>query len=68
LAEREKRLLQTASVIGKDFPETLLAAVAELSPKELRAALTTLSRAEFICTQASRSSTAGFIAEPLDSE
>ncbi|MEQ1865827.1 MAG: adenylate/guanylate cyclase domain-containing protein [Micropepsaceae bacterium] len=48
LAEREKRLLQTASVIGKDFPEPLLAAVAALSTDELKVALAALRRAEFI--------------------
>jgi adenylate cyclase len=48
LADREKRLLQTASVIGKDFPERLLAAVAELTSDDLKAALADLRRAEFI--------------------
>jgi len=52
LAEREKRLLQTASVIGKDFPEPLLAAVAALSADELKIALAALRRAEFIHEQA----------------
>ncbi len=52
LADREKRLLQVASVIGKDFPEPLLAAVAELPADELKAALATLRRAEFVHEQA----------------
>src|SRR5207253_4423655 len=52
LPEREKRLLQTASVIGKDFPEPLLAAVAELPAEELKAALAALHRAEFVHEQA----------------
>jgi class 3 adenylate cyclase/tetratricopeptide (TPR) repeat protein len=52
LAEREKRLLQVAAVIGKDFPEPLLAAVAELPAEELKAALAALRRAEFIHEQA----------------
>jgi class 3 adenylate cyclase/tetratricopeptide (TPR) repeat protein len=52
LAEREKRLLQTAAVIGKDFAEPLLAAVAELASVDLTAALTTLQRAEFLHEQA----------------
>ncbi len=52
LPEREKRLLQVASVIGKDFPEPLLAAVAELPTEELKAALAALRRAEFIHEQA----------------
>jgi predicted ATPase len=48
LPEREKRLLQVASVIGKDFPEPLLSAVAELPAEELKATLATLRRAEFV--------------------
>jgi len=51
LAEREKRLLQTASVIGKDFPEPLLAAVAELPSDDLQTALANLQRAEFLHEQ-----------------
>jgi len=52
LLEREKRLLQVASVIGKDFPEPLLAAVADLPAEELKASLAALRRAEFIHEQA----------------
>jgi class 3 adenylate cyclase len=52
LSEREKRLLQVASVIGKDFAEPLLAEVAELSAEELKASLAALRRAEFIHEQA----------------
>jgi adenylate cyclase len=52
LPEREKRLLQTASVIGKDFAEQLLAEVAALSPEELKASLAALHRAEFVHEQA----------------
>jgi len=52
LAERDKRLLQTAAVIGKDFQEPLLAAVAGLSKDELRSSLAALRRAEFIHEQA----------------
>ncbi len=52
LAEREKRLLQVASVIGKDVPEPLLAAVADLPVEELKASLAALRRAEFIHEQA----------------
>jgi hypothetical protein len=48
LAEREKRVLQAASVIGKDFSEPLLAAVAELPERELANALATLRSAEFV--------------------
>jgi class 3 adenylate cyclase len=52
LPEREKRLLQVASVIGKDFPEPLLAEVAQLPDDDLKAALAALRRAEFIHEQA----------------
>jgi adenylate cyclase len=52
LPEREKRLLQVASVIGKEFPEPLLAEVAELSADELKGALAALRRAEFIYERA----------------
>jgi class 3 adenylate cyclase len=52
LPEREKRLLQVASVIGKDFPEPLLAEVANLSTDELKTALTALRRHGFIHEQA----------------
>jgi len=52
LPDREKRLLQVASVIGKDFAEPLLAAVAELANDDLKAALAALRRAEFIHEQA----------------
>ncbi len=52
LPEREKRLLQVAAVIGKDFPEPLLAAVAELPAEDLKAALASLCRTEFIHEQA----------------
>jgi len=52
LPEREKRLLQVASVIGKDFPEPLLAEVADLPAEQLKASLAALRRAEFIHEQA----------------
>jgi adenylate cyclase len=52
LPEREKRLLQVAAVIGKDFAEPLLAVVAELPAEDLKASLAALRRAEFIHEQA----------------
>jgi hypothetical protein len=52
LPEREKRVLQVASVIGKRLPEPLLAAVADLPAPELHAALAGLGRAEFLHEQA----------------
>jgi class 3 adenylate cyclase/tetratricopeptide (TPR) repeat protein len=52
LAEREKRLLQTASVIGKEFSEAVLRRVAELPEAELQAALASLTEAEFLYEKA----------------
>ncbi len=51
LPEREKRLLQVASVIGKDFQEPLLAEVTELSRDDLKASLGALRRSEFLLEQ-----------------
>jgi adenylate cyclase len=48
LAEREKTLLQTASVIGRELPEGLLRSVAELPEHDLAEALRTLVRGEFL--------------------
>src|SRR5262249_51590936 len=39
LASEDKRLLQTAAVVGKDVPLALLQAIAELSDEALRAGL-----------------------------
>jgi adenylate cyclase len=52
LPEREKRLLQTAAVIGREFSEPVLAAVAELPGTELAQALAKLRSAEFLYEQA----------------
>jgi predicted ATPase len=48
LAPENKRLLQTASVIGKDVPFTLLEAVAEEGEDRLRQGLMQLQAAEFL--------------------
>lgn len=48
LSPEDKRLLQAASVIGKDVPFELLAAIAELSEDSLRSALGRLQAAEFL--------------------
>ena len=48
LSAEDKRLLQTASVIGKDVPFALLRAIAELSDDELRGGLDRLQSAEFL--------------------
>src|SRR5207247_3405907 len=48
LGEQEKTVLQTAAVIGKEFAEPILQRVAGQPETELRAALQTLVRAEFL--------------------
>jgi adenylate cyclase len=48
LAERQKALLQTAAVIGKTFEEPILAAVANLAPRELTDSLAVLKSGEFV--------------------
>jgi class 3 adenylate cyclase/tetratricopeptide (TPR) repeat protein len=48
LPPRERALLQTASVIGKDVPFALLQAIAELGDQDVRLALTNLQAAEFL--------------------
>ncbi|MFQ5946438.1 MAG: AAA family ATPase, partial [Anaerolineae bacterium] len=48
LPPKEKRLLQSASVIGKDVPFALLQVIAEIPDDELRPGLTHLQAAEFL--------------------
>ena len=48
LAPEDKRLLQTASVVGKDVPHALLQAVADLDDAELSAALARLQAGDFL--------------------
>ncbi|HEV8228168.1 MAG TPA: adenylate/guanylate cyclase domain-containing protein [Methylomirabilota bacterium] len=48
LLPEDKRLLQAASVVGKDVPVALLQAVAETPDEELRQALIRLRSAEFL--------------------
>ncbi len=48
LEERERRLLQTAAVIGKRFPEAILARIAGLPEAELAEALRTLRGRDLI--------------------
>jgi class 3 adenylate cyclase/tetratricopeptide (TPR) repeat protein len=48
LSPEDKRLLQAASVIGKDVPIALLQAIAELSDDGLRGGLSRLQAAEFL--------------------
>jgi class 3 adenylate cyclase/tetratricopeptide (TPR) repeat protein len=48
LASGDKRLLQTAAVVGKDVPYGLLGEIADLSEEALRSALARLQAAEFL--------------------
>ncbi|MFQ5830608.1 MAG: AAA family ATPase [Candidatus Methylomirabilia bacterium] len=48
LPAEDKRLLQSASVIGKDVAFTLLQAIADMPEEELRRGLTHLQAAEFL--------------------
>ena len=48
LAPEDKRLLQTAAVIGKDVPYMLLQAIADLPETQLRENLSSLQAAEFL--------------------
>ncbi|MEK6529596.1 MAG: adenylate/guanylate cyclase domain-containing protein, partial [candidate division NC10 bacterium] len=48
LSAEDKRLLQAASVIGKDVPFTLLEAIADESEEALRQGLSRLQAAEFL--------------------
>jgi len=48
LPEREKQVLQTAAVIGKDFSEPILREAVELTENDLHEALAALKNAEFV--------------------
>jgi class 3 adenylate cyclase/tetratricopeptide (TPR) repeat protein len=52
LAERDKAVLQTASVIGREFSEPVLARVSGLAAAEVEAALRALVTGEFVYQQA----------------
>jgi tetratricopeptide (TPR) repeat protein len=52
LADREKAVLQTAAVIGKEVPQRVLAPVTELPETELAGALAALVRGEFLYEKA----------------
>jgi class 3 adenylate cyclase len=51
LAEREKAVLQAAAVIGKEFPEPVLARVTALEPSALEDSLRALVAGEFVFEQ-----------------
>ncbi|MCZ6782434.1 MAG: AAA family ATPase, partial [Proteobacteria bacterium] len=48
LPEREKQVLQTAAVLGKDFPESILAEVVDVPAAELPDALQRLKAGDFL--------------------
>ena len=48
LSPRDKQLLQTAAVIGRDVPVRLLRAIVERSEEELQAGLATLQKADLL--------------------
>jgi class 3 adenylate cyclase len=48
LPERDKQVLQTAAVIGRKFPESILTKVMELPDTDLAASLASLQSGEFI--------------------
>jgi predicted ATPase len=52
LPEREKRVLETAAVVGREFTEPVLRRVVELSEIDLTAALQKLMSAEFVYEEA----------------
>jgi class 3 adenylate cyclase/tetratricopeptide (TPR) repeat protein len=52
LSERDKRVLQTSAVIGKNFTEPVLKRVAGLGEAELAASLAALRQAEFVYEEA----------------
>jgi len=52
LDERDKQVLQTAAVIGRDFPEPVLRRVSQVSDGELAAAISALTGSEFLYEQA----------------
>jgi class 3 adenylate cyclase/tetratricopeptide (TPR) repeat protein len=68
LGEREKKVLQAAAVLGKEFPEPVLARVAELDAPALEDALRTLVAGEFIYEQELYPDVVYAFAHPLTQE
>jgi class 3 adenylate cyclase/tetratricopeptide (TPR) repeat protein len=68
LAEREKQLLQTASVIGKRFAEPVLSRVAGLPDRDRQEALRVLIAAEFLYEEALYPEAEYAFAHPLTQE
>ena len=68
LAQRDKAVLQTAAVIGKQVPEAVLRRVADLPEAALVASLRALAAAEFLDVQADGASTTYAFTHPLTQE
>ena len=68
LSEREKSVLQTASVIGTQVPEEILARVCGLPGEELSRALRALVEAEFVFDKGRPPSTEFVFEHPLTQE
>jgi class 3 adenylate cyclase len=68
LPQREKQMLQTASVIGKKFSEPILRRVADLGDGDLPAALHALMNAEFLYQEALYPETEYAFKHPLTQE
>ena len=68
LPEREKHLLQTASVIQKEFPESILKRVAELPDADLAEGLAALVQGEFLLVKSLYPETEYAFKHPLTQE
>jgi class 3 adenylate cyclase/tetratricopeptide (TPR) repeat protein len=68
LGDRERDLLQTAAVIGREVPETTLARAAGLSAPDLAGTLRSLVDAEFLYEQVTRPEPAYVFKHPLTQE
>ena len=68
LTERDKQVLQSAAVIGKKFPESVLRRIMQLANPELVTALRTLQNAEFIYEESLYPETEYAFKHPLTQE
>ena len=68
LAEREKAVLETAAVIGKRFPETVLRRVVDVEERELADALHALTQAEFVYSETTHAEPEYAFKHPLTQE
>jgi class 3 adenylate cyclase/tetratricopeptide (TPR) repeat protein len=68
LSERDKAVLQAASVVGKSFPEPILRRVTSMPDLDLLASLGTLRQAEFVYEEAVDPETVYAFKHPLTQE